>query len=157
MTKTNAMRMLDGAGIDYKALEYDCDESDLSGVTVAKKVGLPCEMVFKTLTAKGDKTGLLVFCIPADKELDLKKAAKYSGNKKVELLPLKELLGATGYIRGGCSPVGMKKAYPTYFDETVILFDEITISAGVRGCQLLLNAAKLKEFIGAKECDLTME
>lgn len=157
MNKTNAMRLLDAAGIAYKAMEYDCDESDLSGTTVAAKIGLPCEMVFKTLTARGDKTGLLVFCIPADKELDLKKAAKYSGNKRVELLPLKELLGATGYIRGGCSPIGMKKAYPTYFDETVILFDEITVSAGVRGCQLLLNAEKLLAFLGATDCPLIME
>jgi len=157
MNKTNAMRMLDNADIQYKALEYECDESDLSGVTVAAKIGLPCEMVFKTLTARGDKTGLCVFCIPADKELDLKKAAKHSGNKRVELLAVKELLGATGYIRGGCSPVGMKKAYPTYFDETVILFDEITISAGVRGCQLLLNAEKLIRFLGATSCDLLMD
>lgn len=157
MTKTNAMRQLDVAGISYKALEYECDESDLSGTTVAAKIGLPCEMVFKTLTAKGDKTGLCVFCIPADKELDLKKAAKHSGNKRVELLPVKELLGATGYIRGGCSPIGMKKSYPTYFDETLILFEEITVSAGVRGCQLLLNAEELLKFLNAKECDLTME
>lgn len=157
MTKTNAMRLLDTAGISYKTMEYECDESDLSGITVAARIGLPCEMVFKTLTAKGDKTGLCVFCIPADKELDLKKAAKHSGNKRVELLPVKELLGATGYIRGGCSPVGMKKSYPTYFDETVILFDEITVSAGVRGCQLLLNAEKLLSFLGAKDCPLVME
>ncbi len=157
MNKTNAMRMLDNAGIEYKALEYECDESDLSGTTVAAKVGLPPEMVFKTLTAKGDKTGLCVFCIPADKELDLKKAAKHSGNKRVELLPVKELLGATGYIRGGCSPVGMKKSYPTYFDETVILFEEITISAGVRGCQLLLNAERLMEFLKAPCYDLLMQ
>lgn len=157
MNKTNAMRMLDNADIKYKALEYDCDESDLSGVTVASKIGLPCEMVFKTLTAKGDKNGLCVFCIPADKELDLKKAAKHSGNKRVELLAVKELLGATGYIRGGCSPIGMKKSYPTYFDETVILFDEITVSAGVRGCQLLLNAERLLSFLDATACDLLMD
>ena len=157
MNKTNAMRMLDNADIEYKALEYDCDESDLSGTTVAYKIGLPCEMVFKTLTARGDKTGICVFCIPADKELDLKKAAKHSGNKRVELLAVKELLGITGYIRGGCSPIGMKKTYPTYFDETVILFDEITISAGVRGCQLLLSAEKLLSFLDATSCDLLMD
>ena len=157
MNKTNAMRMLDNADIEYKALEYDCDESDLSGTTVAYKIGLPCEMVFKTLTARGDKTGICVFCIPADKELDLKKAAKHSGNKRVELLAVKELLGITGYIRGGCSPIGMKKTYPTYFDETVILFDEITISAGVRGCQLLLSAEKLLSFLDATTCDLLMD
>ena len=112
--KTNAMRMLDADKISYKAMFYECDESDLSGTTVAASIGLPCEMVFKTLVAKGDKTGFCVFCIPVDAELDLKKAAKHSGNKRVELLPVKELLATTGYIRGGCSPIGMKKPFPTF-------------------------------------------
>ncbi|MBQ3194902.1 MAG: Cys-tRNA(Pro) deacylase [Clostridia bacterium] len=155
--KTNAMRMLDAVKISYKAMFYDWDENDLSGTKVAEAIGLPCETVFKTLVAKGDKTGFLVFCIPADAELDLKKAAKHSGNKRVELLPVKELLSVTGYIRGGCSPVGMKKPFPTYFDESCILFDEITVSAGVRGCQLLINTEALLEFVGGKECPLTME
>ena len=155
--KTNAMRMLDADKISYKAMFYECDESDLSGTTVAASIGLPCEMVFKTLVAKGDKTGFCVFCIPVDAELDLKKAAKHSGNKRVELLPVKELLATTGYIRGGCSPIGMKKPFPTFFDESCILFDEITISAGVRGCQLLINTEALIKFVGGKECPLTME
>lgn len=157
MTKTNAMRMLDSAGIAYKSYEYDWDEDDLSGTKVALQVGLPCEMVFKTLVAKGDKNGFCVFCIPVDAELDLKLAAKHSGNKRVELLHVKELLPVTGYIRGGCSPVGMKKSFPTYFDETVILFDEITVSAGVRGCQLLVNAERLIAYLGGTVCPLTME
>lgn len=157
MTKTNAMRMLDSAGIAYKSYEYEWDENDLSGTKVALQVGLPCEMVFKTLVAKGDKNGFCVFCIPVDAELDLKLAAKHSGNKRVELLHVKELLPVTGYIRGGCSPVGMKKSFPTYFDETVILFDAITVSAGVRGCQLLVNAERLIDYLGGTVCPLTME
>lgn len=157
MTKTNAMRMLDSAGIAYKSYEYEWDENDLSGTKVALQVGLPCEMVFKTLVAKGDKNGFCVFCIPVDAELDLKLAAKHSGNKRVELLHVKELLPITGYIRGGCSPIGMKKSFPTYFDETVILFDEITVSAGVRGCQLLVNAERLIDYLGGTVCPLTME
>lgn len=157
MTKTNAMRMLDSAGIASKSYEYEWDENDLSGTKVALQVGLPCEMVFKTLVAKGDKNGFCVFCIPVDAELDLKLAAKHSGNKRVELLHVKELLPVTGYIRGGCSPIGMKKSFPTYFDETVILFDEITVSAGVRGCQLLVNAERLIDYLGGTVCPLTME
>lgn len=157
MTKTNAMRMLDSAGIAYKSYEYEWDENDLSGTKVALQVGLPCEMVFKTLVAKGDKNGFCVFCIPVDAELDLKLAAKHSGNKRVELLHVKELLPVTGYIRGGCSPIGMKKSFPTYFDETVILFAEITVSAGVRGCQLLVNAERLIDYLGGTVCPLTME
>lgn len=155
--KTNAQRLLESAGIEYKSYEYDCDESDLSGARVAAQIGLPAEMVFKTLVAKGDRTGYCVFCIPCEQELDLKKAAKHSGNKRVELLHVKELLPVTGYIRGGCSPVGMKKSFPTYFDETVVLFDEITVSAGVRGCQILVNAEKLVSFVGGKVFPLTVQ
>ena len=112
MTKTNAMRMLDKAKIKYEPLEYEVDENDLSGTTIAKKVGLDCKMVFKTLVAKGDKTGPVVMCIPVDKEIDLKKAASVTGNKKIEMIHVKDLLGLTGYIRGGCSPIGMKKSFP---------------------------------------------
>ncbi len=155
--KTNAMRMLDAAKIKYTPFYYEWDENDLSGTKVANSIGLSCEMVFKTLVAKGDKLGFCVFCIPVDGELDLKKAAKHSGNKKVELLPVKELLGVTGYIRGGCSPIGMKKPFPTYFDESCILFDEITVSAGVRGCQILVNTENLLKFVGGIECPLTKE
>jgi len=154
MNKTNAMRMLDNADIQYKALEYECDESDLSGVTVAAKIGLPCEMVFKTLTARGDKTGLCVFCIPADKELDLKKAARAAHDKKVELIHVKELLPLTGYIRGGCSPIGMKKPFPTFMDETAMLYDEIAVSAGVRGCQIILSPESLSDYCSILLSDL---
>lgn len=154
MTKTNAMRLLDAAKIDYRVTEYEFDESDLSGVHAAKVMGMPMEQVFKTLVAKGDKTGPLVFCIPVAQELDLKKAASVSGNKKVEMIHLKELLGLTGYVRGGCSPVGMKKKYPTFLDETAILFDEIGVSAGQRGVQMMLNPEKLAQYVQAELVDL---
>ena len=137
--KTNAMRILDSMKIGYTPCEYEPDENDLSGVHIAHQIGLPEEIVFKTLVARGDKTGPVVFVIPCAYELDLKKCAVASGNKRVELLPVKELLGLTGYIRGGCSPIGMKKKFPTYFDESAELFDEITVSAGIKGCQLLVK------------------
>lgn len=155
MNKTNAMRILDRAKIQYKTYEYSVDESDLSGVSIAKKTGLNPDFVFKTLVAKGDKNGYIVFCIPCALELDLKKCARVTGDKRVELVPVKELLSLTGYIRGGCSPVGMKKAYPTYFDETVLLYEKITVSAGVRGCQLYLDAKALIDLLGADCADLT--
>lgn len=157
MVKTNAMRLLDKAKIKYGTIEYEVDENDLSGVTIAKKANLDDKMVFKTLVAKGDKTGYLVFCIPVAKEVDLKKAAKISGNKKIEMVHVKDLLGLTGYIRGGCSPVGMKKKFDTYFDETCKNFEKITVSAGVRGCQLLLNTDDITKFTNAKINSLTME
>ncbi len=157
MVKTNAMRLLDKAKIKYGTIEYEVDENDLSGVTIAKKANLDDKMVFKTLVAKGDKTGYIVFCIPVAKEVDLKKAAKISGNKKIEMVHVKDLLGLTGYIRGGCSPVGMKKKFDTYFDETCKNFEKITVSAGVRGCQLLLNTDDITKFTNAKINSLTME
>ncbi len=157
MVKTNAMRLLDKAKIKYGTIEYEVDENDLSGVTIAKKANLDDKMVFKTLVAKGDKTGYLVFCIPVAKEVDLKKAAKISGNKKIEMVHVKDLLSLTGYIRGGCSPVGMKKKFDTYFDETCKNFEKITVSAGVRGCQLLLNTDDITKFTNAKINSLTME
>lgn len=153
MIKTNAMRILDAAGIPYETKEYEYDENNLSGEHVAKEVGLEPEQVFKTLVTRGDKTGVLVFCIPVSGELDLKKAALVSGNKKVEMTHVKELLSLTGYIRGGCSPIGMKKKYPTYLDETAILYDKISISAGTRGCQILIAPALLSAFIEAEEID----
>lgn len=156
MNKTNAMRLLDAAGIEYTPMPYAYDESDLSGMHIVSQIGLPPEQVFKTLVARGDKTGLVVFCIPVADELDLKKAAAVSRNKKVEMLHVKELLGLTGYIRGGCSPIGMKKKFPTFVDETCILFDRITVSAGCRGCQLLLPVEALTAFIDATVCDLTV-
>lgn len=157
MTKTNAMRMLDKAKISYEAIEYEVDENDLSGVHIAQQVGLDCAMVFKTLVARGDKSGPIVMCIPVDKEIDLKKAARESGNKSVQMLHVKDLPGLTGYIRGGCSPIGMKKKFPTYIDESCMNHDKITVSAGIKGCQLLVEREKLTEFVEAKICDLTAE
>jgi len=154
MVKTNAMRLLDAAGIDYRTAEYEYDESDLSGVHVAAAVGIPAEQVFKTLVARGDKTGPLIFCIPVAAELDLRRAAAVSGNKKVELIHLRELLPLTGYVRGGCSPIGMKKKLPTYIDETVALWDEIAVSAGVRGAQIILPPDHLITYVEAAVSEL---
>lgn len=154
MVKTNAMRLLEQANISYKAMEYEVDENNLAGEHVAKQIGMPLEQVFKTLVAKGEKKGIVVFCIPVNEEINLKKAAAIIGDKKIEMLHVKDLLATTGYIRGGCSPIGMKKKYPTYMDETAILFDEITISAGIRGCQLLVDREKLVEYIDAELCDI---
>lgn len=155
MNKTNAMRMLDKAKIPYEALTYSYDDNDLSGVTIANSVGLECSMVFKTIVAKGDKTGPIVMCIPVDKEIDLKKAAAVSGNKKIEMVHVKDLLGLTGYIRGGCSPIGMKKKFPTYIDKSCEGLDKITVSAGVKGCQLLIETKMLVEFTQAKTAEIT--
>ena len=157
MTKTNVMRLLEAAGIPYRTAEYEYDENNLSGLHAAEQVGIPAEQVFKTLVTRGDKTGILVFCIPVNMELDLKKAAAVSKNKKVEMTHMKELLALTGYIRGGCSPIGMKKKYPTFIDETCILFDEIAVSAGMRGEQVILAPQALAEFVEATEADITKE
>ena len=153
--KTNAIRLIQQAGIPYREAFYEFDEKDLSGIHAAHAVGIPPEQVFKTLVLRGDKTGVNVFCIPVCCELHLKKAAKASGNKKVELVPVKDLLSITGYIRGGCSPVGMKKKYPTYVDETCILWEEISVSAGARGHQMILPPDQLIDFIEGKYVDLT--
>ncbi len=157
MTKTNVMRLLESAGIAYRTAEYEYDENNLSGLHAAEQIGIPAEQVFKTLVTRGDKTGILVFCIPVDMELDLKKAAAISKNKKVEMTHMKELLALTGYIRGGCSPIGMKKKYPTFIDETCILFDEIAVSAGIRGEQVILSPEDLTRFTEATEADITKE
>lgn len=156
MNKTNAMRQLDKAKISYETVEYEVDESDLSGMHIAEQTGLNPNFMFKTLVAKGEKRGPLVFCIPVNDNLDLKKCAKAACDKRVELIAVKELLGLTGYIRGGCSPIGMKKRFPTFFDEKALSFDKITVSAGVRGCQLLLEREALINFIGADTSDLTV-
>ena len=148
------MRMLDAAKIAYRVLEYKVDENDLSGVHIAEQLGFDAERMFKTLVARGDKTGPLVFCIPVAEELHLKNAAVLTGNKKIEMVPVKELLGLTGYIRGGCSPIGMKKKFPTYIHESAALFDEITVSSGTRGAQLLLKSSDLLGFVGAKVANL---
>ena len=155
MQKTNAMRQLDKAKIAYTSFEYTVDENDLSGTTIARAVGLDFSMVFKTLVAKGDKTGPIVMCIPVDKEIDLKKAASVSGNKKIEMVHVKDLISLTGYIRGGCSPIGMKKKFPTYFCSSCLKQEKITVSAGVKGCQLLLNVKELLTFTQATTCDIT--
>ena len=154
MNKTNAMRQLDKAGIKYKTAEYVPDENDLSGVHISEQVGLPPEMMFKTLVEIGDKKGPLVFCIPVAAELDLKKCAKVAGDKRVELVAVKNLLDLTGYVRGGCSPIGMKKKFPTFIDETAVLFDDITVSSGMKGCQLIVNATELISFVDATLADL---
>ena len=153
--KTNAMRLLETAGIPYRTAEYEVDENDLSGAHVVELLGLDKDMVFKTLVARGKKRGILVFCIPVCEELDLKKCAQAAGEKKIELIHVKELLGLTGYVRGGCSPIGMKKKYPTTLDETAILFDKIYVSAGQRGVQVILNPEQLAAYIGADFADLT--
>lgn len=154
MTKTNAMRLLEQSKISFKIAQYEVDESDLNGMHAAEGVGMPPEQVYKTLVARGDKKGHLVFCIPVCCELDLKKAAKAAGDKKVELIAVKELLPLTGYIRGGCSPVGMKKKFPTFFEETAQLYDIIAVSAGVRGTQMLLSPDDLATYTTATYGDL---
>lgn len=153
--KTNAVRLVQQAQIPCRQALYEFDEKDLNGSHAAAAVGMPPEQVFKTLVARGDRTGINVFCIPVCCELDLKKAAKAAGDKKIEMVAVKELLALTGYVRGGCSPVGMKKKYPTFFDETCILWDEIAVSAGARGHQIILPPESLTELVGAKLVDLT--
>lgn len=155
MTKTNAVRLIAQQGIAYRCTQYEYDEQDLSGLHAAEAIGMPPEQVFKTLVARGDKCGILVFCIPVCCVLDLKKAAKAAGDKKVDLVPMKDLLSLTGYIRGGCSPIGMKKSYPTFIDETAQLYDEIAVSAGVRGQQILLAPDDLIHYADMAVCDLT--
>ena len=139
--KTNAARILDGLGIRYELREYEVDEEDLSAETVARKVGLPPEQVFKTLVARGDRTGVLLAVVPADAQLDLKALARLSGDRKVDTVPLKEVQPLTGYVRGGVTALGCRKDYPVYGDETIELSDVISISAGVRGTQILLAPA----------------
>lgn len=153
-SKTNAVRLVQQAGISCREEFYEYDENDLNGNHAAKAIGFPPEQVFKTLVTKGAKRGILVFCIPVCCELDLKKAAKAAGDKSIDLLPVRELLPTTGYIRGGCSPVGMKKKFPTYFDEVCLLFDEIAVSAGERGHQMILPPNDLAQLVGAEIVDL---
>ena len=144
MTKTNVMRLLDAAKIPYRAAEYEVDENDLNGIHAAEGIGMPPEQIFKTLVAKGERGGYAVFCIPVCCELDLKKAAKAAHDKKIELIHVKDLLATTGYIRGGCSPLGAKKNYPVYLDASSSGWDEIAVSAGVRGMQIVLAPAGLQ-------------
>lgn len=153
--KTNAIRLIQQAKLAYREIFYEFSDNDSIGLHAAKTAGIPVETVFKTLVARGDRTGIQVFCIPACCELDLKKAAKVSNNKKVDLIPVKDLLTLTGYVRGGCSPIGMKKRYPTYIDETCTLWDEISVCAGARGHLLILDPQQLISFINATVVDLT--
>ena len=153
-SKTNAVRLVQLAGYTCKEAFYEYDEKDLNGNHAAQAIGFPPEQVFKTLVARGPKTGINIFCIPVCCELDLKKAAKAAGDKSIELIHVKELLGLTGYIRGGCSPVGMKKKYPTYIDETCILYDEIAVSAGERGHQMIIPHEALLSLVDALLEDL---
>ena len=154
MSKTNAVRILEASNIPHSLHTYEVDESDLSGITVANKISAEPDSVFKTLVTEGDKNGINVFCIPVTAELNLKKAAAASGNKKIEMIKVKDLQPLTGYIRGGCSPIGMKKNFPTYIEETAQMFDKIYISAGIRGMQVCLSPINLARIVTAKFVDL---
>ena len=147
--KTNAARLLDKAGVPYKLIPYEFDENDLAAQHVADSLGQDIARVFKTLVLHGDRTGHIVCVVPGNAEVDLKALAKASGNKKVEMILMKDLLAVTGYIRGGCSPVGMKKRFPTYFHTTALDFETIYVSAGVRGLQIEIAPADLIGFVGA--------
>lgn len=154
-SKTNAVRLIEKAGFACKELFYDYDENDLNGNHAAQAMDMPAEQVFKTLVTRGIRTGINVFCIPVCCELDLKKAAKAAGDKSIEMLQVKELLSVTGYIRGGCSPIGMKKKYPTYIDGKCQLFDKIAVSAGERGHQMLVPVRAIVELADAVISDIT--
>lgn len=150
ITKTNVARLLDRAKIRYDLVPYTVDESDLSAQHIAQTLNENIDQVFKTIVIRGDKTGCVVAVVPGDKEVDLKKLAKISGNKKCEPLPLKELLATTGYIRGGCSPIGMKKKFSTFFHESSLTFPYIYVSAGQRGLQLKINPKELISYVEAQ-------
>jgi Cys-tRNA(Pro)/Cys-tRNA(Cys) deacylase len=155
MKKTNAARFLDCLKINYKLCEYEIEESDLSAESVARKVTLPLEQVFKTLVARGDKIGVLMACIPGNVELDLKAMATVSGNKKVEMVPMKEIQPLTGYIRGGVSPIGTKKHYPIFLDESAMRFPFISISAGARGSQIFISPDDLIKTLNITVCKIS--
>ena len=154
LQKTNAARLLDKAGIEYELIPYEVDENDLAAGHVARQLGEPVERVFKTLVLEGDRSGHFVCVVPGDSEIDLKAAAKVSGNKKCDLIHVKELLPLTGYIRGGCSPVGMKKPFPVYFHSTALDYDYIYVSAGVRGIQLKIAPYDIIGYTGAAVADI---
>ena len=154
--KTNAARLLDKAKIPYNLIPYEFDENDLAAQHVADSLGQDIAKVFKTLVLHGDKTGHIVCVVPGNTEVDLKALAKVSGNKKVEMIAMKDLLSVTGYIRGGCSPIGMKKLFPTYFHSTATDFDYIYVSAGVRGLQLEISPSDLIGFVGATVAEVAV-
>ncbi len=153
--KTNAMRMLEEAGIVFEALFYELEDEAFSGEAVSALLGIPAEQCFKTLCARGTKRGPLVFVIPVSSELDLKAAAAAAGDKAVEMVHARELFALTGYVRGGVSPVGMKKMYPTYIDETAQLFETISLSGGAKGCSLIVDPEHVAAYIGAEFALLT--
>lgn len=157
MNKTNAMRRLDSAGIKYRVQEYEVDENDLSGLHVARQIGEDPSAVFKTIVVRGEKRGPVVLCVPVDREIDLKKAARAVGDKRLEPVHVKELQGLTGYIRGGCSPIGMKKKYPTYFHSSAHEHAEIAVSAGMRGAQIIAAPSDLISVTDACEADLCFQ
>lgn len=154
-SKTNALRQLDAAGIPYVTREYEYNENNPCGVRPDDLDAALRDRMFKTLVTRGDRTGINVFCIPVSEELDLKKCASAAGDKRIEMVPMKEILGLTGYVRGGCSPVGMKKKYPTIFDESAILYDRIFVSGGQQGLQIELNPMALIEFVDGSMADVT--
>ena len=154
--KTNAARLLDRAKIAYELVPYEVDENNLAATHVAEQLGEDIATVFKTLVLTGDRTGHLVCVVPGNHEVDLKAAARISGNKKVEMLPMKELLPTTGYIRGGCTSIGMKKRFPTYIHSTALDFPHIYISAGVRGLQIKIVPQDLITFVGAEVGEITL-
>ncbi len=155
MNKTNAMRLLDKAKIQYRTKEFEVIGDNYFGVQVAENFNMAADQVIKTLVTTGDKNGINIFCIPINCELNLKKAAVVSKNKKIEMVKTKEILSLTGYIRGGCSPIGMKKNYPTFIDEITLLFDSIGVSAGARGCEIIINPVDLATYINAEFHSLT--
>ena len=152
--KTNAARILDGLGVAYELRRYEVDLDDLSAPTVAAKVGLPAEQVFKTLVARGDRNGVCMAVVPGDGHLDLKALARASGDRKTELVALKEVLPLTGYVRGGVTALACKKSYPVFLDETAILFEQIAVSAGARGLQIVLHPEDYARAVGATLCPL---
>lgn len=153
--KTNAVRILESKNIPHTTIEYEFNEEEIDAVSVAHKINVEPETVFKTLAARNEKNELLIFIIPGNFELNLKKAASASGSKKIEMIKVKELLPLTGYIRGGCSPIGMKKLYPTFIDETAQLCEKVFVSAGIRGMQINISPFDLASIIGAQFSDLT--
>lgn len=157
IAKTNAARLLDKAKIKYDLIPYEVDETNLSAIHVAEELGEDVAQVFKTLVLRGDRNGIFVCVIPGDKEVDLKKAAKVSSNKSCDMIAMKELLPTTGYIRGACSPIGMKKLFPTFIHSTCVNFNTIYVSAGIRGVQIEVNPQKLIDYIAAKVDDLIVE
>lgn len=155
MTKTNAMRLLEAAGIGYELREYEFDDAHPTGLHAEALDPALRERMFKTLVTRGEKRGIIVFCVPVSEELDLKKCAAAAGDKRIEMIHMKEILGLTGYVRGGCSPIGMKKRYPVIFDETALLYDSIWVSAGQRGMQMRVDTKSLADFVEGTFADVT--